>query len=54
MSSPLSWTPGPPVAPAADSTELLRRIDQNMANLLWWTKILVGAVVILILVIGFA
>jgi hypothetical protein len=50
MASPLTWTPGPPMMPTADPNELLRRIEKNTADLLWWMKILVAAVVVLVLI----
>ena len=50
MSSPLSWTPGPPQMPPNDATQVLQRIDKNTADLLWWMKILVGAVIVLVLI----
>ena len=49
MASPLSWSPGP-AAPSNDPNELLRLIERNTAETLWWMKILVGAVVVLVLV----
>jgi len=32
-----------------DPNELLRRIEQNTASLLWWMKILVVATIVLVL-----
>lgn len=52
----MPFTPGPPSGPIgsygtpADPNELLRRIESNTANLLWWMKLLVAAVVVLVLV----
>jgi hypothetical protein len=50
MSSPLSWTSGPPQPPTNDANQLLQRIDRNTADLLWWMKILVAAVIVLVLI----
>jgi hypothetical protein len=50
MSSPLPWSNPTPMPPSNDATELLRRLNQNTADLLWWMKVLVGAVIVLVLV----
>lgn len=47
MTTPFS-SPPPPATWGApfDPNETLRRIDQNLNNLLWWVKVLVAVVVI--------
>ncbi len=50
MTGSMPWSATPPALPTNDPTELLRRIDQNMASAVSWLKILVVAVVVLVLV----
>jgi hypothetical protein len=50
---PIPGTWGTPPPPPNDQLELLRRIDQNTANILWWLRLTVVAVVALVLILAF-
>ncbi|MCI4322977.1 MAG: hypothetical protein L3K03_02980 [Thermoplasmata archaeon] len=51
MSGQLPWSLSSPSTPTNDPNELLRRIEQNTANTLMWTKITAGAVVLLAIIL---
>jgi hypothetical protein len=50
MSGSLPWAPSPPPIATNDPNELLRRIEQNTSGMLTWTKYLVVAVVVLVII----
>jgi hypothetical protein len=50
MGGALPWTPAGSSPVTNDPSEVLRRIEQNTANLVHWVKILVGVVVVLVIV----
>jgi hypothetical protein len=52
MASPLPWTPMPPPPQTNDPNELLRRIDQNTAQIYHWVRIGFAVVIILLLLIA--
>ncbi|MCI4370628.1 MAG: hypothetical protein L3J81_04790 [Thermoplasmata archaeon] len=53
MAGALPWQTTPPPPPTFDATELLRRIEQNTANTLYWVRWMTIAVIVLVLVMVF-
>jgi hypothetical protein len=55
MTGPMPWSQPPSFAPQLnDPNELLRRIEQNTLNTLYWTRITGVALILLLLIFGLA